>query len=488
MRKLRLIGVLFVVTVLTSCSPYPRESERMEAALQRADSVYGEGENDTVLFIPGLAEASSYFAEKKQYKKAALAALYNGYAEKDYDKDEAMSSFKEAEHYGAMTCDSLIMARAQYQLGRMLFEDYLHESALDLFRNAVNELGRQFDEKALAMNMMACCFMFLKEYDSAAFYIEQSLHYADLGKSNLARRKALNNYAVLYRLRGEYDKAIEYFRLVELENDEQLLLNCLNLGDIFMAAGNLDSARQYYLRVDTLLPKANIKESTKVAAYKAFSNYAECKGDLKTAIDYRKEYENLIFNILNSINQRNADRIQQKYDYESLQNALNIKIANRQRIIVLLSVLVSLILTVWGGAMLRLSRIQKNEIDLKTSLLHFTEQNLALRTKEQRVMQKLAVYLDNPSDKSLLLALKKTAWGDEGFWAEAFRLFDELHPKLRERLLLQYPNLSDQEQKILVLSGLNASREDTALLLQTSVHMVDKLRNSVKKKVSSLPV
>ena len=124
----------------------------------------------------------------------------------------------------------------------------------------------------------------------------------------------------------------------------------------------------------------------------------------------------------------------------------------------------------------------------KTALEDTQKELSKAKAKEQRVMQKLAVYLDNPGDMSLLLALKNTAWGNEGFWTEAFRLFDEQHPKLRERLTLQYPNLSDQEQKIMVLSGLNASREDTALLLQTSVHMVDKLRNSVKKKISSLIV
>ncbi|MBO7083531.1 MAG: hypothetical protein J6W30_06775, partial [Bacteroidales bacterium] len=85
--------------VLVACNPNPRESERMAAAMEQAESVYGDDnilmETDTVLFIPGLAEASAYFARKKQFDKAALAALYNGYAEKDYDKEMAMNSFKD---------------------------------------------------------------------------------------------------------------------------------------------------------------------------------------------------------------------------------------------------------------------------------------------------------------------------------------------------------------------------------------------------------
>ena len=83
-----------------ACSPYPRESERMAEAMRQAEAVYGDGsllvETDTVLFIPGLAEASGYYAGKRQYGKAALAALYNGYTERDFDKEAAMASFKEA--------------------------------------------------------------------------------------------------------------------------------------------------------------------------------------------------------------------------------------------------------------------------------------------------------------------------------------------------------------------------------------------------------
>ena len=47
----------------------------------------------------------------------------------------------------------------------------------------------------------------------------------------------------------------------------------------------------------------------------------------------------------------------------------------------------------------------------------------------------------------------------------------------------QYPQLTENEQKILLLSYVDASRNDTALLLDTSVFMVDKLRISVKKKM-----
>ena len=61
--------------------------------------------------------------------------------------------------------------------------------------------------------------------------------------------------------------------------------------------------------------------------------------------------------------------------------------------------------------------------------------------------------------------------------------FDEHFPGMRKKIMQQYPQLTEKEQKILLLSYVDASRNDTALLLDTSVFMVDKLRISVKKKM-----
>ena len=492
-----------------SCAHYPYESERMAKAFEQAQLVYGKGENDTVLFIPELDKVSAYYAHKKDYGKAALAALYYGYAEKEYDRTTAMESFKEAEQYGKSIHDSLTVARAQYQMGHMFYDNYMHESALNYLRSAAEGFGKQYGEKALTLNLTACCYMILAELDSAAFYFEKSLKYADLEPSNKVKRKILNNYAVLFRLKGENEKSIAYLKKVEPENDEQRLLNYLNLGDAFMAMDESDSAQCYYSRVEELLSTVNAKESTKVTIYNSLSSFEEKNGNYPSALNYLKLHDASQFEVMKNVGVKNELRIQQQFDYESAMNNANQNLLQRQRIITWLSLALSLIFIVLGIVLLRLLRIRKSELDLKASLIHYTAKNQELTGQidsykatiedneknlskalatEQRIMQKLAVYLDNPGDTSLLHTLKHTVWGSEGFWHEAFNMFDRQHPGLRGKLMLQYPNLSDQELKALVLSSMNASREDSALLLHISVHMVDKLRNNVKKKVSSLTV
>ena len=484
---MRDIAVIFaLLALMVSCGPYPRESERMAAALEQAEAVYGDGnllmETDTVLFIPGLSEASAYYARKKQFGKAALAALYNGYAEKDYDKEAAMNSFKEAERYGEMVHDSLTVARAEYHMGKMLYYEGLYKESLTLNRIAYFNFGNRFNDQSFVLNGMATSYIMLAMFDSAAICLDHSLEYADLGQSEDAKRKALNNYAVLYRLIGEYGKAIEYLRLVHPDDLKGQLLNYLNLGDVFAASHEIDSARHYYQLVESLLEESQVKPETKLTAYGSLSRFAEAQGDFASALNYRKQYDVKLYEIQKEIGLNKVYHTQQKYDYEIVLNSMKEKTLRRQRIILWLSVASSIVVIALSVTLIRLAKIRRQETDLKASLIHFREQNLEISgqnetykvelekgkeklakvlTKEHHIIQKLAVYLDNPSDKSLLQALKHTVWGGKGFWPTAISMFDE-----------QYPGTRD------------ASREDTASLLQTSIHMVDKLRNSVKKKIA----
>lgn len=79
------------------------------------DDFFGDS-TGTVYTNPELERAAAYYAKKKQYDKAALAALYSGFMQQHYNENEnAMCSFKEAEQYGSLVADSLIVAIDDYQ-------------------------------------------------------------------------------------------------------------------------------------------------------------------------------------------------------------------------------------------------------------------------------------------------------------------------------------------------------------------------------------
>ena len=89
---------------------YLSERERMDMALLQAEALFGGRDvsrnvSDDILddfgdvsgnvsTSPELERAAAYYADKKQYSKAAHAALYSGFVQQHYnEKDAAMQSF-----------------------------------------------------------------------------------------------------------------------------------------------------------------------------------------------------------------------------------------------------------------------------------------------------------------------------------------------------------------------------------------------------------
>ena len=489
MRRLRVIWVIIVAAFFAACSPYPRESERMAEAMAQAEAVYSDGsllvETDTVLFIPGLAEASGYYAGKKQYGKAALAALYNGYTERDFDKEAAMVSFKEAERYGELAHDSLTMARAEYWMGKMLYEEYSYSESLLLFRNATDLFGTHYTEKALAINAVACCMIMLRENDSALACLEQSLRYAEYGHSDLVDNKVLNNSAVVFKTLGDYDRAVECLRRVNPTNNEQKVLNCLNLAKTFQKANMNDSADFYYHKLKLCVLDSSVITETQCAVYDNLSIYFERNDDWETAVELRKQYERLLFEIMNIASQKSTYRIQQKYDFETMLNTKNQSIAKRQSIIVVLCAGLTLLAMVLFVSQRRLAVKTKQEALARERIMYYIQQYRESLVKQGETIRKVAIVKDHKEDKAIWDDLIKTVFGKKDPWDAIVEVFDTLHPEERKKMEQCYPQLSELEKRSFILSCLNVSRQDEALLLGINIHSIDKLRQSVRKKIAN---
>ena len=161
---------------------YFSERQRMDMALLQAEALFADRGNeispvmdddffDDKPFLstsPDLERAAAYYARKKQYDKAAQAALYSGFVQQHYnEKEVAMQSFKEAEQYGGLIMDSLTVAQAQYKMGRLLYRDGMVQEAIVLLKTAEIGFKKQYAEKALTENLLAICYCMQGNYDSS---------------------------------------------------------------------------------------------------------------------------------------------------------------------------------------------------------------------------------------------------------------------------------------------------------------------------------
>lgn len=531
---------------------YFSERQRMDMALLQAEALFADRGNeispvmdddffDDKPFLstsPDLERTAAYYANKKQYAKAAHAALYSGFVQQHYDeKEAAMQSFKEAERYGVMVSDSLSVARAQYKMGKMLYEEDRKQEALSLFKTSGNYIGKRYAEQATIENSKAIIYMLLDQNDSSEVCLQRSLDYCQLSGSEKVKHKALNNYSVLHRQQGKYDQAIECLRKTAKDydfGDTESFVYYLNMGKTFMAAGSMDSAAFYFLYLEEILPTANVKNETKLSAYNALSRFAESRKDAPKALIWREKHGKVLFDVMNQLQEQNVYRIQQHYDYESLQNSMNQKLIHRHRVILLVSIFAILGLAALAVSQIRLAKIRAQEAEAKSNLFHFMQQHKELQqkhetseqtvmnlsilhdadskayqdliikhketekacmdyaqrlsdalTKEALIMRKLGIYLDNKGEKVYLGALNDAVFGGADHWDALMKVFDSLYPNVRENLKLQHPELTEMEQKDFILSYFNVSREDEALMFNKSVHMVDKWRNSVRKKMQT---
>lgn len=489
---------------------YFSERQRMDMALLQAEAIFRDMPLDDdefedtaycVATSPELERAADYYAKKKHYAKAAHAALYSGYVQQHYnEKENAMRSYKAAEHYGLLAHDSLTVARSEYRMGKMLYEDFIEEDALVLLEKADSMFGKHNVERAFVQNAKAVGYIMLKRFDDSEQCLQTSLAYAKQGHCGKAKLKALNNYSVLYRMRRKFDQAIDCLKQIEsfpsLDDTEKLLLY-LNLGNAYAAFGEIDSANVYYLRLEEILTIAHVRDETKVSAYGALFRFNESQGNTDSALRYIKMREKLISDLLVNIEKKSVYRIQQQYDYGTLQNEMNQKLILRQRIINVVGILAIIGLIALTFSQIRLAKIRKHEAEAKSSLFHFMQQHKELEqqhdtyalqlsdalNKNALTMRKLDIYLENKGEPAYLAALKKAVFGDEDHWEALMNVFDTLYPNVRNSLIQQHPELTEIEQKDFILSYFNVSREDEALLFKKSVHTVDKIRNSVRRKM-----
>ncbi len=493
------------------------ERERMDMALLQAEVLFGDHGQELSPVMdddffddrpnpstsPELERAAAYYAKKKDYAKAAHAALYSGFVQQHYDeKETAMRSFKEAEQYGNLVGDSLTVGRAEYRMGKMLHNEYMEQEALDLLQKAEKLIGNKYAERASIENSKAVIFILTNQYDSAELCLQQSMTHAEKVLSDKVLCKIHNNYSVLYRLQGEYDQAIDcLYRMTanpNLDENSAFTIN-LNLGNVYFDMKEMDSAAQYYQFVELALPNVNVKKETILAAYEALYRFAEVQNNGSLALHFREMHEKGLYDLMIQRQKQTIYRIQQQYDYESLQSKMNKKIAQKQRIIAIGVILFLCVVTLFLFHSVKRS---KREAETNANLFHFMQQNKTLvesnMAQEQKVkdatqqlsdmlyarlmaMQKLDYCLKTPKDKIALKDLEKQVFGDGDHWEAVKEVLDSLYPGLWETIGLKYPDMDEMERRVCLLSRLKLSRLGEATLLGISTSVLDKLRTKVRK-------
>ena len=473
---------------------------RMNMSLMQAEALFTHPDGERrelsqrikakkIYTMPELERSAEYFAEKGDCLKASYGALYSGYVLRELRDDAAIVCFKDAAKFAELANDSLTYARANYNVARLLYEKYFEDQAIELLLKTEKAFGDNYAERALALNLMAGSNIVLGSFDNAEKCLEQSINYAITSNSTKAYRKSMNNYSVLHREKGEIEEAIECLRCLDDEADTTIIImHYLNMGITFIKGQQYDSADYYLKHVKDVLPLANIREDVVASAYNAFSVFEEIRKDYASALLYRKMHENLQFEIQEKLRKDNLYHINQKYDYETLQNTMNRRIISNYRIEMMMAVVIISVLAVALALYYRIIQKNKKEAEMKATLLRVMKDNENLiqdksdnLAEKLRSMQRLEILTKDQKDKYLLANLEKEMFGDKNHWEVMTDLFNAVYPGLYDTLKEKYPDMSEIECRVYMLSNFDLTRLDEALLLDVSTSVLDKARGKVKK-------
>ena len=445
----------------------------------------------------------------RDVKQVAQDALENARIQLDSgNKAEAMRLFKEAEHYGIMANQTLTVAHARYHIAQCLGYYADKEEVVLLLKAAAEGFGEDYADRAEALRELGDFYQYHGQFDSSAYYLDQALKYAEQSGSLEAKRDCLSAFHVMYFNAGDYEKSANYLSQfwqasIEDADDNLLMYYYHDMGNIFYESGNLDSADYYYSCLEELVSQTEPNADTWFY-YGVLSDYAEELGDYETACKYGCLYEE--GNNLKEIEQQenNLALISHKYDSEVMRNELNRKIIIKQRIIVIVSLVATLVLAALLVSQIRLARRRKREAEINAELFHFKQQNKDLAQKhveneqiqqdyadrlsdalkkEQRIMLLLDNYLNSNKKAILLKELETFVYGDKNHWEAMLEVVDQLYPDLMATLRKKYPDLDEDERKSYILSYFKLSRQEEADYLGTTVNMIDKLRGRRRKKM-----
>ena len=445
----------------------------------------------------------------RDVKQVAQDALENARIQFDSgNKVEAMRLFKEAEHYGLLANQTLMVAHARYHIAQCLGYYADKEEVVSLLKAAAEGFGEDYADRAEALRELGDFYQYHGQFDSSAYYLDQAIAYAEQSGSLEAKRDCLSAFHVMYFNAGDYEKSANYlsqfWQTSIADADDNLLMYYYHdMGNIFYESGNLDSADYYYSRLEELVTQTEPNADTWFY-YGVLSDYAEELGDYETACKYGCLYEE--GNNLKEIEQQenNLALISHKYDSEVMQNELNRKIIIKQRIIVIVSLVATLVLAALLVSQIRLARRRKREAEINAELFHFKQQNKDLAQKhveheqiqqdyadrlsealmkEQRIMLLLDNYLNSNKKANLLKDLETSVYDDKDHWEAMLEVIDQLYPDLTATLQQKYPDLDEDEKKSYILSYFKLSRQEEADYLGTTVNMIDKLRGRRRKKM-----
>jgi DNA-binding CsgD family transcriptional regulator len=215
-------------------------------------------------------------------------------------------------------------------------------------------------------------------------------------------------------------------------------------------------------------------------------------------LQYRQKHEEFLYEVIRQQQEQNIYRIQQQYDYENLQNALNRKIILRHRIILIISLLLLAAAVIILVLQFRHKQMQEAEAEMQRQIDNLKsdlKQSVKTSYLEQELSSRLRLIISayrkrkkgyDPNNEWSSIVYKLMN-GKESLFDAVLVEMEKVYPDIYAVLCHKYLELNETETKVCLLSCSDLSNTEMAEILEMSKYTIDKNRSKLRDKLNLKP-
>jgi len=460
-------------------------------------------EEDTLIFY-----AVNYYQKKSNNpKQTSLAYFYAGNVMREQKKyDVTMEYYKNAEKYALLSHDASTIGLINFNMGDLLSEQGRYRKALNKYQKAAIYYKQYPDKLAFSYSSIGRMYLFRQNPDSAFLFFHKGLKIAEyLGGTNL-RRQLTESLSVAYEQTKEYRASQKYlWQSISLNTDSTRLPRYyLNFALLYSKMSLDDSTTYYTAKLKKELP--TIKDNyLKYSILDYLIRYEKKNNRISTAFDYQTDRMKVLYQIMKEREKQSIYKIEKKYNYEQITKEYFEALTIKQQWIILLMGIVIL----GGISFLTYSTRQKNKlhaIEGKIETLNGMKLDLeSMVQKKQRDLRRTILWRFDITKKliklnkeinknnkiisdsnSLLKRFNTIVYGENSYdeqWETLHQAFRQARPEYSEKIKQLFPEITETEFRICILTYADFSVKEIALILQQSPNTVQTRRTSLRQKL-----
>lgn len=383
-----------------------------------------------------------------------------------------------------------------------------YEKAISIYK----DLGYEGDVIALEYGL-ALNYKDMDSLDLAMPYFERYIDHARKNNIHNALAGGLDIIGGIKMQQGDLDQAEAYYLesldLAEKHGEKSLPgLLYRRLAKLYLRKGLENKALDYAKRALQNSEETGV-DKKKITDYLVLSDIYKSKGNYRLAYENYTKYHELNDSILSTENIAKINELEVRYQTEKKEQDLLIEknkvqileqkaeISKNQKFLLLGSLLALLVIgfLIVSNIRQKLKRqkLLKEKLDReldfkKQELLAFTTQLVQKNDMLEQLKSEISLLsssnvVTEVRSYDKLIRTIETSLNDDTSWRSFMKRFEEVHPGFSKKVSSQYPDLTNNDIRLLSLIKMNLSSKEIAKLLNISLEGIKKARYRIRKKL-----